>query len=253
MLAHIRTIVAASDLPVSADFRSGYADDPAGVAENVRLCVETGVAGLSIEDATGDPARPFYEPALAVERLRAARAAIDASGSRVVLTGRTECFLAAEPDLDAVGNSGLRRAGPDCLFAPGSRTREQIAAVVQAVAPKPVNVIMSAATEAGGARSRDARRAPGQRRQPLARAAWCSFIRAAREIASEGRFDALADATPFPELNQFFRDDPGAAPRIVTHCWPHRGARCTSQRWNPATSRSLASSTPSPATSAPPR
>jgi 2-methylisocitrate lyase-like PEP mutase family enzyme len=209
MLAHIRSIVEASDLPVNADFQAGYADEPEQVAANVRRCIETGVAGLSIEDLTGDPARPFYPLDLATRRIAAARAAIDAAGGDVILTGRTEWKLTGQSDLD----EAIRRlraytdAGADCLFAPGLRSREEISAAVEAVAPRPLNVIMSAASGL----TVDDLAALGVRRisvgSSLARVAWGAFIRAARAIASEGSFDAFADAEPFPELNAFFRDD----------------------------------------------
>jgi 2-methylisocitrate lyase-like PEP mutase family enzyme len=208
MLAHIRSIVEASDLPVNADFESGYADDPDGIAENVRLCVETGVAGLSIEDSTGDPKRPLYEFDLAVARIRAARRAIDRAGDDVVLVGRSEGFIAGAPDLDAT----IRRlkaysaAGADCLYAPGIRTREQIAAVVDAVAPKPVNLLIGSPM---GLTVQDAC-ALGVRRisvgGALARAAWGGFMRAAKGLAA-GTFDAFADAASGNELNRFFTDD----------------------------------------------
>jgi 2-methylisocitrate lyase-like PEP mutase family enzyme len=208
-LAHIRTIVEATELPVNADFESGYAHEPEAVAENVRLCVETGVAGLSIEDATGDRAKPLYDLDMAVARMQAARRAIDRTGADVILVGRAECFLVGRPDLgETIARLGAyASAGADCLYAPGIRTAEQIAAVVTAVAPKPVNVLMSAATgltladlvglgvrrvSVGGA---------------LARVAWGAFMRAAKQIATEGRFDAFADAVPMAEINGFFRDD----------------------------------------------
>ncbi len=208
MLAHIEAMVGATDLPVNADFGQGFADDPDEVAHNVRLCVATGVAGLSIEDATGDRARPLYDPDLAARRVRAARTAIDEAGGDVVLTGRAEGFVHGEPDLDAA----IRRlrayadAGADCLFAPGLTTREQIAAVVAAVAPKPVNVLVP---PSAGLTVKDLA-ALGVRRlsvgSGLARAAWGAFIRAARAIASEGRFDVLAEGVSHAELNRFFRD-----------------------------------------------
>ena len=209
MLAHIRTIVEATDAPVNADFESGYAHEPEGVAANVRLCVATGVAGLSIEDATGDAARPLYELPLAVDRIRAARAAIDQAGADVVLTARCEYWVVGRPHLDdALGRlRAYAAAGADCLYAPGIAAREEIAAVVEAVAPKPVNVLMNRAI---GFTVNDLA-GLGVRRislgSALARAAWGGFIRAARRIASEGRFDALADAVPFGELNAFFRAD----------------------------------------------
>jgi 2-methylisocitrate lyase-like PEP mutase family enzyme len=209
MLAHIRTIVEATDLPVNADFESGYAHEPEAVAENVRLCVETGVAGLSIEDATGDKSRPLYDLDHAVARMRAARRAIDRSGADVMLVGRAECFLVGRPDLGETTArlSAYAAAGADCLYAPGIRTAEQIAAVVNAVAPKPVNVLMSAAT---GLTVADLA-GLGVRRisvgSALARVAWGAFMRASQQIVTEGRFDAFAEAVPFAEINGFFRDD----------------------------------------------
>jgi 2-methylisocitrate lyase-like PEP mutase family enzyme len=209
MLNHIREIVAATDLPVNADFEGGYAHEPDGVAESVRLCVETGVAGLSIEDSTGDLSSPLYDLDRAVARIRAARAAIDGANGDVVLTGRAECFLVGAPDLDET----IRRlvaygaAGADCLYAPGIRTREQVQAVVRAVAPKPVNLLIGGPI---GLSVADAA-ALGVRRisvgGALARMAWSGFIRAAKQIASEGRFESFADAAPSAELNGFFRDD----------------------------------------------
>ncbi|HLY22690.1 MAG TPA: isocitrate lyase/phosphoenolpyruvate mutase family protein [bacterium] len=208
MLAHIRAIVEASDLPVNADYESGYADDPAGVGDNVRLCVETGVAGLSIEDSTGDASRPLYDFDLAVARIRAARAAIDRAGGDVLLVGRSEGFIVGRPDLDET----IRRlrayasAGADCLYAPGIRTREQIRAVVDAAAPKPVNLLIGAPI---GLTLADAA-ALGVRRisvgGALARAAWGGFIRAAKGLVA-GTFDAFADAAPGSELNALFAED----------------------------------------------
>ena len=208
MLAHIRVVVDASDLPVNADFESGYADDPEDLAENVRLCVRTGVAGLSIEDSTGDPSRPLYSFDLAVARIRAARADIDRAGEDVLLVGRTEGFIAGVPDLD----EALRRltayaaAGADCLYAPGLRTREQIAAVVHAVAPKPVNLLIGGPI---GLTVKDAADL-GVRRISvgggLARAAWGGFIRAARGLAA-GTFDGFADAASGADLNRLFAED----------------------------------------------
>jgi 2-methylisocitrate lyase-like PEP mutase family enzyme len=209
MLAHIAEIVAATDLPVNADFEGGYAQASEGVAESVRLCVETGVAGLSIEDSTGDKNEPLYDLDLAVARMKAARAAIDKAGGDVLLTGRAECFLVGRPDLDET----IRRlkaystAGADCLYAPGIRTPEQIAAVVKAAAPKPVNVLMPGAL---GITVADLE-ALGVRRisvgGTLARVAWGAFIRATKEIASDGRFDAFKEAAAHAEINGFFRDD----------------------------------------------
>ena len=207
MLAHIRELVEATDVPVNADFENGYADEPEGVAESVRFCVQTGVAGLSIEDSTDRAEQSLYDVAHAVERIRAAREAIGDSG--VVLVGRAEGFLVGETDIDAV----IRRlvaysdAGADCLYAPGIRTREHVTAVVRAVAPKPVNLLISAP---GGFTMSDAAEL-GVRRVSvggaLARAAWGGFMRAARELAEQGSFDGFADATPHAELQAFFRDD----------------------------------------------
>ena len=208
MLAHIRTIVDASDVPVNADFESGYADDPAELAQNVRRCVETGVAGLSIEDSTGDASRPLYPLDLAVARIRAARAAIDQAGGDVLFVGRTEGFIAGVPDLDET----LRRlkayaaAGADCLYAPGIHTREQIRAVVEAVAPKPVNLLIGGAI---GLTVKDAADL-GVRRisvgGALARAAWGGFMRAARDLVA-GKFDGFSDAASGADLNRLFADD----------------------------------------------
>jgi len=208
MLAHIREIVGATPLPVNADFQTGYADEPEGVAANVALCIATGVAGLSIEDSTGDPARPLYESRLAVERIRAARAAIDAAGVPVLLTGRCEAWLVGHPDAKRVAFERLvayADAGADCLYAPGVRDPGEIAEIVRAVSPKPVNVLISApSTVLSVSRLADL----GVRRisvgSALARVAWGAFIRAARSISETGSFDALGDAAPFAELNALF-------------------------------------------------
>lgn len=208
-LAHLHELVAATDLPMNADFESGFAADAAGVAESVRLAVETGVAGLSIEDSTGDAAQPLYEPGVAVERLRAARSAIDKAGGDTLLVGRAECFLVGRPDLDETiaRLKAYAQAGADCLYAPGIRTREHIAAVVAAVAPKPFNLLVSATSEL----TVQELSALGVRRVSvggaLARAAWGGFVRAARLLAEEGKFDGLANAASGRELNAFFRDD----------------------------------------------
>jgi 2-methylisocitrate lyase-like PEP mutase family enzyme len=211
-LANIRSIVEATNLPVNADFESGFAHAPEGVAANVTRCVETGVAGLSIEDSTGDQQNPLYELPIAVERMKAARAAIDASGSGVLLTGRAECFLTGHPD---PLRESLRRieayaaAGADVLYAPGARSRDEIGAIVDAVRPKPVNVIMTADT---GLRVADLAEM-GVRRisvgSALARTAWGAFIRAAKGIAEEGSFAGFNDAAPYAELNAFFRGQRG--------------------------------------------
>ena len=206
VLAHLREMVAATDVPVNADFEGGFAVEPAGVAESVRLAVETGVAGLSIEDSTGDRAKPLHELDLAVERMRAARRAIDAAGADTLLVGRAECLLVGQTELDetiarlrAYGN-----AGADCLYAPGLRTREQIAAVVKAVAPKPVNVLVgwpSDLTVAALAELGVRRISVGG---ALARSAWGGFMRTAKQIAEQGSFAGFADAAPGGELNQLF-------------------------------------------------
>ena len=167
MLAHIAELSAAADVPMNADFEGGYAHEPAGVAESVRLCVATGVSGLSIEDYTGDMANPLYDFDTAVARMRAARAAIDKAGGDVLLTGRSEGFIRNRADMAET----IRRlkayadAGADCLYAPGIKTREEIAAVVKGVAPKPVNFLMGGRERAHGARPRRARRAAHQRRR----------------------------------------------------------------------------------------
>ena len=209
-LAHIAEIVGASELPVNADFESGYAHEPEGVAESVRLCVATGVAGLSIEDSTGDRAKPLYDLPLAVERMRAARAAIEASGADVLLTGRAECFLVGHPDPLPESIRRLQayaEAGADVLYAPGPRSREDIATLVREVAPKPVNLLVS--QNAG--LSVDDIAELGVRRisvgSSLARAAWTGFIAAATAIAAEGSFRGFDGTTPFAELNGFFRRD----------------------------------------------
>jgi 2-methylisocitrate lyase-like PEP mutase family enzyme len=208
MLQHIRDVVSATPLPVNADFQAGYADRADDVAANVTLCVATGVAGLSIEDATGDSAAPLYNDALAVERIRAARHAIDAAGIPVLLTARCEAALVGHPDAARVAVDRLvafAEAGADCLFAPGVQQPDDIARIVQAVAPKPVNVIASAPDPAlSVARLADL----GVRRisvgSALSRVAWGAFIRAAQGIAATGSFDTLAGAASFGELNSLF-------------------------------------------------
>lgn len=202
-LAHMREMAQASDLPVNADFESGFADTPEGVAESVRLAVETGVAGISIEDSTGQAEAPLRDLAGAVARIRAARAAIDAAGGDTLLVGRAENFFVGRPDLDdAIARlKAYSEAGADCLYAPGIRTPEQIRAVVQAVAPKPVNVLIGWPSEL----TLQDLAGLGVRRVSvggaLARAAWGGFLRAARGIAEEGRFDGFAGAAAGAELN----------------------------------------------------
>lgn len=205
VLAHLKTLCDATDIPMNADFEAGFAHDPAGVAANVARGVETGVAGLSIEDSTGDASAPLYEMTLAVERMRAARSAIDAKGGDVVLVGRCESFLVGQPDLKATIARlvAYAEAGADCLYAPGIRTKEQIAAVVKELAPKPINVLMGSPgltvaelTDLGVRRISIG--------GALARAAWGGFLRAAREIAEKGSFSELAHAVPHGEINGFF-------------------------------------------------
>jgi 2-methylisocitrate lyase-like PEP mutase family enzyme len=209
MLEHIAGIVAATDVPVNADFEGGYADEPAGVAESVRLCCETGVAGLSIEDSTGDKDKPLYDIDFAVERMQAARAAIDKAGGEVLLTGRAEGFIAGRPDLDEMiaRLQAYAKAGADCLYAPGIRTREQIEAVVKAVAPKPVNFLNGAAF---GHTVNDLA-GMGVRRisvgGALARSAWGGFMRMAKEIAEQGSFAGFKEAASGAELNGLFAED----------------------------------------------
>jgi 2-methylisocitrate lyase-like PEP mutase family enzyme len=209
VLAHCREIAQAADVPVNADFEGGYADDPEGVAANVRLCVDTGVAGLSIEDFTGNNADPLYDFDLAVKRVRAAREAIDKAGGEVVFTARTEGFIKGRPDLvETVRRlKAFADAGADCLYAPGIRTREQIETVVKAVAPLPVNLLIAAPL---GFTVNDAA-AMGVRRisvgSALALVAMHAFIQSARQIAQEGKFDSFGSLVPNAELNKFFHDD----------------------------------------------
>jgi 2-methylisocitrate lyase-like PEP mutase family enzyme len=216
VLTHISEIVAATDLPVSADFQSGYAHDPESVAVNVGLCVDTGVAGLSIEDATGDRDRPLYDLSLAVQRIAAARAAIETKGAQVLLTARAESYLVGHPEplQDATQRlAAYAEAGADVLFAPGARTREELRAIVHAVSPKPVNAIVMGDfgfTVADLAELGVRRISVGS---ALARTSWSSFIRAARAIAERGSFEGLHGATPFAELNRVF----GAAQDLVPH------------------------------------
>jgi len=208
VLGHIADIVKAVDLPVNADFESGYADSPDGVAVNVRRCVATGVAGLSIEDATGDRDRPLYELSVAVERIKGARVAIDESHSGVQLTARAECFLVGHDDSL---KESIRRlnayaaAGADVLFAPGIHQRDDIRTLTAALAPKPVNVLVSRNT---GLTVADLA-GLGVRRisvgSVLARAAWTRFMEVAKDVASEGRFTSLDGISSFADLNAFFK------------------------------------------------
>lgn len=208
MLEHFREIVAATSLPVNADFQNGYADDPDDVAANVKLCIETGVAGLSIEDNSGRSERPLYDLGPAIDRIKAARGAIDESGIRVVLTARCEAWLVGDSDplrtaLDRI--IAYADAGAECLYAPGVGKPEQIMQIVKAVAPKPINILISSNNcnltvnqladmgvrriSVGGA---------------LARTAWTGFIRSAKEIHDRGVFTSFADATPFSQLTDVF-------------------------------------------------
>jgi 2-methylisocitrate lyase-like PEP mutase family enzyme len=202
---HLTAICAAVDLPVNADFEGGFAHEPEKVGANVARAVKTGVAGLSIEDSTGDAAKPLYDRALAIARIKSARAAIDADSSGVLLTGRCEGFLVGQPDLDMVIDrlKAYSDAGADCLYAPGIKTRKQIAAVVKAVHPKPVNLLIGAS---GLSLSEAAEL--GVRRisvgGSLARSAWGGFMKAAREMAEKGSFAELASGHPGGELNKMF-------------------------------------------------
>ncbi len=211
MLAHLAELVkAVPDLPVNADFENGYADTPDGVAANVKLCIATGVAGLSIEDATGRSDEPLYPFELAVERVKAARRAIDETGTGVVLTARAECFLTGHPD---ALNESVRRikayaeAGADVLYAPGPKTTADIAAIVAAAGGKPVNTLVYGDV---GLSVADVA-AAGTRRisigAALARAAWAAFIEATRLIKDEGSFKGFAGNGASAPLNPFFRDD----------------------------------------------
>jgi methylisocitrate lyase len=205
-LAHLRAMAAAVDVPINADFEGGFAIDPDDVAANVSRAVTTGIAGLSIEDSTHDAAAPLFERAFAIERVRAARRAIDASGTHVVLTGRSEGFISGRPDLEETIARlvAYADAGADCLYAPGLTSLGDIAALVKAVAPKPVNALvhMPFATvqqisdlgvrriSVGGA---------------LARTAWSAALDAAREIASHGSFAKLGGTWSGTALNTMFR------------------------------------------------
>lgn len=206
VLEHLRAMAHSVDVPINADFESGFAATPEGVAFNVTLAASTGVAGLSIEDSTGDPAHPLFDLGVAVERMRAARTAIDRAGGDTLLVGRAECFFVGRPHLDeAIARlRAYAEAGADCLYAPGIRSREHIAAVVAAVAPKPFNLLVGAASDL----TMHDIAALGVRRVSvggaLARSAWGGFMRAAKLIAAHGRFDGFADAAAGQELNSFF-------------------------------------------------
>jgi 2-methylisocitrate lyase-like PEP mutase family enzyme len=204
MLGHCADLARVIDLPVNADFEHGYAHEPEGVAESVRLCVATGVAGLSIEDSTGDEEKPLFELSLAVERIRAAREAIGDSG--VLLTARAECFLVGHPQpLDEAIRrlQAFAEAGAHVLYAPGPRDRESIAAIVAAVAPRPVNVLASAHLRVSDLAALGVRRISVG--SGLSRVAWDGFIRVAKRIAETGDFSGFDGAVPGAELNHLFR------------------------------------------------
>jgi len=209
MLAHIREIVESTALPVNADFLKGFADKPEEVAANVKLCIDTGVAGLSIEDNSQDPAAPLYEKHLAVERIRAARSAIDASETGVVLTGRCEAWLVHDPNPLRTALERLAayaEAGADCLYAPGVSTSDEITQIVKTVAPKPVNVLVSGFNH----RLSLSRLADLSVRRisvgsGLALAAWGAFLRAAQDIQTNGTFNFLANNAPSADLNELFQ------------------------------------------------
>ncbi len=202
---HLKLLSHATDLPVNADFEAGFADEPEGVAANVTRGVATGVAGISIEDSTGDEKQPLYEFKLAVERMRAARKAIDATKADVMLVGRCESFLIGQPDLKATIERlvAYADAGADCLYAPGIKSKADIVAVVKAVAPKPVNLLvgMPGSSVAQIADMGVRRISVGG---AMARSAWGGFLRAARHIAEKGSFAEFAHAVPYAEINGKF-------------------------------------------------
>ena len=210
MLGHIREIAEATSLPVNADFLNGFADKPENVAANVTLCIETGVAGLSIEDNSQNPAAPLYEKKLAIERIRAARSAIDDSQTGVVLTGRCEAWLVGNPTPLPTALERLAayaEAGADCLYAPGVSDLDEIAQIVKAVAPKPVNVLVSGFNhQLSLSKLTDL----GVRRisvgSGLALAAWGAFLGAVKDINKNGTFNLLADNASSADLNELFRN-----------------------------------------------
>jgi 2-methylisocitrate lyase-like PEP mutase family enzyme len=207
VLDHLTEMVEATDLPINADFEHGFSPDSAGLAESVRLAVETGVAGLSIEDSTGDASKPLFDFDVAIDRMRAARKAIDKAGGDTLLIGRAECFLVGQPDITQTiaRLKGYANAGADCLYAPGVRSVDDISAVVAAVAPKPVNLLIGFNADLGMPEIA----ALGVRRVSvggaLARAAWGGFMRAAKLIIEQGKFDGFADAASGNTLNTVFR------------------------------------------------
>ena len=205
-LAHLELIAGGVGVPVNADLEAGFAVEADAVAANAAAATATGIAGLSIEDSTGDPANPLFDFALAVERIRAARGAIDESGTGVLLTARSEGFIVGRPDLPETIRrlTAYAEAGADCLYAPGIRTMAQIRAVIAAVAPKPVNLLVGSdfTTVAQLAQAGVRRISVGG---ALARAAWAGFLHAAREIAQQGTFTGLSRAVSFAEINESFR------------------------------------------------
>lgn len=207
-LAHFRSIAHSVEVPVNADFEGGFATEPTAVRANVAAATATGIAGLSIEDSTRDASHPLFEFTLAVERVQAARHAIDDSGTGILLTGRSEGFRFGRPDLAETIRrlTAYAEAGADCLYAPGIRAKADIVAVVNALAPKPVNVLVGSdfATVAELADAGVRRISVGG---ALARAAWANFLKAAKEIAERGTFTSLADAVPFAEVNGRFASE----------------------------------------------
>ena len=206
-LIHLRSIAGAVEVPVNADFEGGFATEPSDVAANVTRATATGIAGLSIEDSSGDASDPLFDFTLSVERVRAARRAIEESGTGVMFTARSEGFIVGRPDIAETIRrlTAYAEAGADCLYAPGIRTKNDIAAVVSAVAPKPVNVLVGSDFTTVSELA-----AAGVRRisvgGALARAAYTSFLQAANEIAERGTFTALARAVPFDQINSAFRE-----------------------------------------------
>jgi len=204
-LAHFRTIAAGVDVPVNGDFEGAFAVEPDDVAANVRAAALTGLAGVSVEDSTEDAGNPLFDFSLAVERIRAARRAIDETGKGVLLTGRSEGFIAGRPDLAETIRrlTAYAEAGADCLYAPGLKSLDDITAVVKAVSPKPVNVLV-----ASDFTTVEQLAALGVRRisvgGALARTAWTGFLAAAREIAHRGTFTGFRGTATNPELNGLF-------------------------------------------------
>jgi 2-methylisocitrate lyase-like PEP mutase family enzyme len=209
-LEHLHDLVESVDIPVNADFESGFASTTAGVQESVRLAIETGVAGLSIEDSTGDATQPLFSLDDAVERMRAARRAIDRSGSDTLLVGRAECFLVGRPDMaETIARlQAYANAGADCLYAPGISTPEQIREIVSAVASKPFNLLVGSASKLTVADIATL----GVRRisvgGAMARTAWSGFMRTAQLLATEGKFDGFEQAASGKELNELFSARP---------------------------------------------